>query len=242
MSAELQRPEAEGTNVRPRLLWPMAALLVLFFVWLRVQYIFEMSPFNRFMARLIPTALLLLSFLIWWLRDRRYSWAVRGLVVALTLGLLAAADAVSDPTVNFVNLVLDGLPFVFAAGLAVLFILSGHSTRSQVFAYAATTAVVFGAMTLIRWDGLDGQQVGSYSWRWTPTAETRFLTERQQGDSAPGPSAEAREIALQPGDWAGFRGGEREGSVLADPWATGLQSRPDCCGNTASGQPGRACQ
>jgi outer membrane protein assembly factor BamB len=85
------------------------------------------------------------------------------------------------------------------------------------------------AWTLVRVDGMDGSLNADFSWRWTPTSEERFL------DSAGRPSertgaAKPTEIdlpsELQPGDWPGFRGADRDGRASGVTFDSDWGSHP----------------
>src|SRR5262249_16455836 len=75
--------------------------------------------------------------------------------------------------------------------------------------------------------GVNGNMQSDIRWRWSTTPEDLYLAERARGD---GPEARepdpARDAAvLQPGDWPGFRGPDRDGAGrgvrLATDWAAG---------------------
>src|SRR5438477_134800 len=54
------------------------------------------------------------------------------------------------------------------------------SGLQPVLTIAVGSLLAWGYFTLIRLDGITGQLKGQQSWRWTETAEARFLKERQK--------------------------------------------------------------
>ncbi|HVJ67984.1 MAG TPA: PQQ-binding-like beta-propeller repeat protein, partial [Caulifigura sp.] len=197
-------------------LWPLAALLIAHYAFVQTTYTVEMAMFTRFMSRLASTLLVLIVFLVWWLRNRNFRWSDRLLAMAMLAAGIAVADVAGDPTINLFGLLLVAVPLALALGIALLYVVRGRPMWIHRLGFAAIMIAVFGLALLVRWDGLDGRQQGHYSWRWTPTGEQKFMAERSDSTSTAMP-APAREVALQPGDWAGFRGGEKDGAALSGP-------------------------
>ena len=69
--------------------------------------------------------------------------------------------------------------------------------------------LTWGAFLCLRFDGLDGSLQGTMSLRWSPRGEDKFLA--AQGSI--GTTKGAAVVKLQPGDWPGFRGPERDGRL-----------------------------
>ena len=70
----------------------------------------------------------------------------------------------------------------------------------------------WGYFTLVRLDGVDGSINANLVYRWMPTPEDKFLAEAAQKKSAPpvANTATAERLELEPGDWPGFRGPDRD--------------------------------
>jgi outer membrane protein assembly factor BamB len=103
--------------------------------------------------------------------------------------------------------------------LVVSFFLSWPIRRAGL---VVALLLTLGYYTLLRLEGLTGSFTPQMSWRWTPTAEDKLLAEiasRKQAEAAPAKGA----VAVQPGDWPGFRGPDRDGRCagvrLATDWA-----------------------
>ena len=113
-----------------------------------------------------------------------------------------------------------------------------------------------GALTLVRTDGITGDAIADFEWRWTPTAEQRLLARTTENlspsrpapaDDAPGtipPSVEGTVIPAQPAtaitdaapalsehglmrvEWPGFRGSARDSVVRGARIETDWASNP----------------
>jgi outer membrane protein assembly factor BamB len=71
----------------------------------------------------------------------------------------------------------------------------------------------WGWMPLVRLNGLSGDLIPEYHWRWTPTPEQMFLSEHSDPDADTSSAFGTSTVRLQPGDWPGFRGPKRDGIV-----------------------------
>jgi outer membrane protein assembly factor BamB len=215
-SAPIAVESSSSVSAGRRRLWPLALVLLAHYAVVQTAIALDLTQFQRFVTRLASTFVLLLIFLVWWLRSSGFRWGDRLLVVGLIIAGIAVADVVGDPSINFFGLLLDVVPIVLALSLALLHFLGNRPVAVQRQAFVAAVVAVFGVACLIRWEGVDSRQQGSYSWRWTPTAEQSFLAgrgEQHSGEIAtPQPN---RIVALQAGDWAGFRGGDKEGAALS---------------------------
>lgn len=198
---------------RPRTrFWPALVVVALFWAFLYAHYNYELAMFTRFISRMIALGVLVLGMLIWWFTNRGISLRDRFLAIGLVIISTVVAGLVCDASVDAVAILLTALPIVFTAWVAWLFFSQNASLAVQRLGFCAVTVLPFVYMTLVRWEGLDGRQRPQFSWRWTPTAEQLFLKGRDTAntESTPG-STEAWE--MQPGDWAEFRGGQRDGVV-----------------------------
>lgn len=143
---------------RPLRLWP--AIVVLAFFWcfvLSVTYT-EMAMFPRFILRSIVHLFLLLFFLAWWGLCRHFSLWDRLLAVAIVLATSISAALITDRSVNLGVLWMIGLPYVFTLGTIWLALNRKRSLRWKKVGFAGLNLLVFGCLTLVRWDGLDGRQ------------------------------------------------------------------------------------
>ena len=95
--------------------------------------------------------------------------------------------------------------------------------------------LTWGYFTLIRLDGIDGTMTATLQWRWAPKAEDKYQAEAA-GKPAPA-AAPAEAVTLQPGDWPGFRGPERDGRLHGRPHRDRLDPAPAATDLAASRRP-----
>jgi outer membrane protein assembly factor BamB len=89
----------------------------------------------------------------------------------------------------------------------------------------AVLLLVWVPFGLTRLDGLRGEGEPQLRWAWIPTPESLYLAGRARGNlQAADPSREP--LRLQPGDWPGFRGPERDGAVHGVRIATDWDANP----------------
>ncbi|HEY2761885.1 MAG TPA: PQQ-binding-like beta-propeller repeat protein, partial [Pirellulales bacterium] len=104
------------------------------------------------------------------------------------------------------------------------------SPMAQRLGLCALIVATFGLFDLVRWDGLYGNQRSAFAWRWVPTAEEEFLSIHQQASDKPALDAaslnQAKPLTLQPGDWAEFRGPNRDSQVHGVKLATDWKTQP----------------
>jgi outer membrane protein assembly factor BamB len=191
-------------------------MLTVFWAFLYANYNFELAMFSRFMSRMIAYGLLLLAFLTWWLTRRQIRLRDRLLAVAVVVLLTLVAGFLSDKSVGPLALFMTALPFVFTAWTLWILVARGFSPRIQRLGFCTTIAATVGFFGLLRWEGLYGNQIPEFNWRWRPTAEERFLAEHAAESATTSPDRSAippRPWTLQPGDWLEFRGANRDGVV-----------------------------
>jgi outer membrane protein assembly factor BamB len=204
-------------------------LLSLFWGFLYVHYTYELAMFSRFISRVIAHGILLVGFLGWWFTRRLVSLRDRFLAVGVWLLTSAIAGLLADQTVTVVGPLLFGFPFAFTVWTAWVLVSRNQPRPIQRLGFCAAIAATTSVFALVRWDGLYGDQVPQFSWRWTPTAEELFM-ESRGGEAAALARAKtalgSRAWTLQPGDWPGFRGANRDGVVRGVELETNWTDEP----------------
>ncbi len=206
-------PETKPSRTPIKLAVPTLFLIV-FWVVTEVSYRLEMGMFYRFVTRMITLLVLLLFFLGWGLTRRHFTWAQRGLALAIIVGTMTVAGVCGHPATGTFATGMIGLPFVLTLSVLWLWWTRYRTARVELTGIGVFAVLVFGVVALLRWDGLDGRQRAELSWRWTPSPEERFLQQGVQRTVIPAkdPRPQLEETS---GDWTSFRGGERE-SVVKD--------------------------
>jgi hypothetical protein len=187
----------------------------------------EMPFFFRFLFGIADAALLTLPYVIWWWANRRIPLADRAYGFVLIVAGGAVAGLVCHPSLAGWGLLMSGVPIVLTIWSAWLLLV--RVTGLSWFHLGSVAAVLLGwaPFTLVRMEGLNSELQADLHWRWTPTAEEKFLAERQSADAAtPALSSSTSALIALPGDWTGFRGPERDGVIRGVEIATDWNSRP----------------
>jgi len=198
---------------KPLRLWPGVTIVALQLIALYAPgYLAPGSP-AQFFGMMGSFTLGTLLLLIWWLFLSRARWIDRLGGLALLIGAHAATIVLADPSAKMVTMV-PGIPWLCAAFVASLFF-----GRRRVTVVAVLLASL--GWTLVRTDGVTGTMGADFAWRWSATAEERFLaSDAVVVPAAAGIGVETVETAA----WPGFRGPARD-SVLA-----GVTIDPDWSG------------
>jgi outer membrane protein assembly factor BamB len=103
------------------------------------------------------------------------------------------------------------LPIVATLWTLAVLVTRSASRGVQIASLVAAMVVAWGWMPLVRFNGLVGNTVPEYHWRWTPTPEEQFLAQRSQ--DRPNATEMNRHVKSGPHDWPAFRGPNRDGVV-----------------------------
>lgn len=195
---------------RPPRYWPGVVLVAAYWIFELFCRRLELSMFALFFSRMGVLALLILCFSIWWLTNRRIGRRERWFAAAVIL--VGAAVAIPLSTMGLWVIAI-GLPYVFTVGLVWLIVSKRASPRLRRWGLWAAVWVVWGCLSLLRVDGLSGDQQSDIHWRWEPTAEELFLRERKDATPDAPSQATATVVEWVAGDWPQFRGLNRDGRV-----------------------------
>ncbi len=220
---------AKPSPIRQPRLWPAIALVVAY--WCVVGFmklvtnktLFPEDVFSQlqqFLISFYSPMLLALGILVWWLGFSRLPWAERLISLALLIAGGILAKLVADKSMAFV-LLMNGIPVAITAVVAAMVVARG-SSQQRLATIAAASVLAWGYFSLLRFDGVTGQLKGQRSWRWTETAEDRFLKERMKTAANGSPADDsitthqalpATDLVATPADWTGFRGPNRDSHV-----------------------------
>lgn len=216
------------TSTTPRLrLWPGIVLVVLMWLVIRGTGWVASNPMAQFMAMVFGPYIAAVAIAIWWLFFSRANWTDRLLALGLCIGAGIAVFFLCHPSYHM-GLVLYGLPVVLTAWVAWLVVAVFLGRGLRLAGLLLVIALSWGYQTLIRFDGVDGAFNPDLAWRWSPTAEDRFLAEKTAEEPvSPVPAVgEAPVLVLGPGDWPGFRGPDRDGRLRGVRVATDWKTTP----------------
>jgi outer membrane protein assembly factor BamB len=225
---------ANNSSDRKPRLWPAIALVAAY--WLVVGFmklvtiktLFPEDVFTQlvhFLVAFYSPMLLAVGILIWWLGFSRLPWSERLIGLGLLIGGGILARLVADKSMAF-GLLMNGIPAAITAAVAAMLVVNMAIARASSKARLATLAIAsvlaWGYFTLIRLDGITGQLKGQQSWRWTETAEDRFLKQRTQQSGKVARADDSQltahnspltPLVATPADWPQFRGPRRDGNV-----------------------------
>jgi outer membrane protein assembly factor BamB len=227
-------PKAEKkpalTSSAPRL-WPAAALAVVFWIAWSYGKFGTTNQFAQFMTMFWAPIVLTLGLIVWWLFFSRLPWVSRLWGVGSQVFCFLVAYLLSHKSVNWMGLMMYGLPISLSAAVVWLLSTGGARTLAGWAGLVVIGLVTLGYSDLIRIDGITGDLVAERSWRWTATAEDRFLAEQKKRQAAEKPAAAPAATVIaalvaEPGDWTDFRGPARDGHVRGVSISTDWKAQP----------------
>ncbi|HVX61179.1 MAG TPA: PQQ-binding-like beta-propeller repeat protein [Pirellulales bacterium] len=210
-------------------LWPGIAVVVALWavrIWGNTG---EASRTKFFVAFIIAPLAATVGLLMWWLLFSRVRWSDRALLVGVYAALAAATVAICGEDFPPMALMLYALPAVASAWVGWLTVSTWMAWPWRRTLLIGALTLTFGAFTLLRVDGMDGAFRSTFNWRWTPTPEETLLADLSRSPEPASPTVTeyvADEIELQPGDWPGFRGANRDGRVIGIAIATDWKQTP----------------
>jgi outer membrane protein assembly factor BamB len=210
--------------MRPRL-WPAVVLVGLFWSYDLILRWLEAEMFTRFLSLLGAVGLLTLLFTVWWLFNRRIARADRWTCLGVAV-FGGVASGLLSSKVGVMAWLLMSLPWVITTWTVWLLSARNASPRARRLGVMTVLVLTWSSFLLIRFEGLTGDGQTVMHWRWTPDNEDLFRAEREQRKSRTAVVAPITELIVQPGDWPGFRGPERDGVVRGLTIATDWQAPP----------------
>jgi outer membrane protein assembly factor BamB len=227
----------ERTPRKPLRLWPGVVAVVL--LWLARFGLKAVVPgFAGFQLAMMWALGGVLAVVLWWAFFSRTPWFERlGIIVLMIVGLFGAWHLKHESMgpLWLIGYAVPGLCLALVAGAAASRRLPDGPRRATM---GATILLACGVWTLVRTEGISGDHVAKFAWRWTKTPEEKVMA--QAGDApvapvapAPAPAATAAPkeqlmpraadkptavsrapAATKPrADWPGFRGPQRDGIV-----------------------------
>ena len=201
-------PTADRSAPRPRL-WPPAAIVVVF--WLVRQTAGALWPgtFVHFLTFFWGPIVAGVAVTVWILGFSRLPRRERFVSPAFLIAGGLAAFPLVDVSMRMA-LLLIAWPWVLTVAAAWWAATQRAGSRRRQVGLAVLATAVWACGALVRLEGLGGDLAPSFAWRWTPTAEERFLSERRV---APDAAGSTDSLVVGPNDWPEFRGPRRDGVV-----------------------------
>jgi len=228
---------------QPLRLWPGVAAVTL--QWLGMFVVPLFTPQFGGTGILVGVGAGLLV-LLWWLFFSRAPWSERlGAIVLIVISVAIAKRLVHPSIANGMMgfmVYLYSVPVMSLALVAWAAASRAFSIAGRRASFAAAMLLAFMALMLVRTNGVTGDAMSDFEWRWTPTAEERLLARAEAIPTKPvvsetnKPALSAPEVprvegpALsEPGltrvegaasepeparvEWSGFRGPARDSVV-----------------------------
>lgn len=229
-SAESSSTPAPAKTTWPAVrLWPAIAIVIALWAVRLWGHTGEASRAKFFFAFIITPLAATVGLLLWWLLFSRVRWSDRALIIGVFAALAAAAVAICGEDFPLMALILYALPVVGSAWVGWLIVSPWMAWPLRRSLLIGTLTLAFGLFTLLRVDGMDGAFRSTFNWRWTPTPEERLLADLSRSPEPSSPPVTENvdeEMELQPGDWPGFRGANRDGRVTGVAIATDWKQTP----------------
>ena len=191
---------------KPLRLWPGVTAVAL--QWLGMFVLPAVAPEQGGIAVIAGIAGALVV-LLWWLFFSRAACVERLGALLVMAVALAAISPVVHPSIS--NGMMGFMRFIYGAPLLSLGLVAGAaagrglSTGRRRAAMAAAMLAACALLTLVRTNGISGDAVSDFEWRWTPTAEERLLARPAEEPVAfpPAPAVETPpEAAVATGEEA----------------------------------------
>jgi outer membrane protein assembly factor BamB len=207
---------------KPRRLrvWPGVVLIVLQLGLITLPGWIAPASMFHIMSLFWGPTLIALGVIIWWLLFSGLSLFDRCFFLGAFIGCGVGAFFLCDPSLQQA---LQIYPLPVATSAWVLWLLVTPFLRWQVrrLGLAVVLVLAWGWYTLVRADGITGSFSAEFAWRWSPTAEQIFLLQHKAAAGA-----QDETVSLQPGDWPGFRGPQRDGRLAGVKIGTDWANHP----------------
>jgi outer membrane protein assembly factor BamB len=217
---------AAPTSQKPLRLWPGVALVVL--QWL-VRFVGPVVAPEAVPWAVQGAFLGGVLIVLWWLFFSRAPWLERLGAVALMVLALVATPYVLHETMAKAGMgwmfYIYAVPVLSLALVVWAAISRRLATGPRWAAMAAAIFLACGMWALVRTGGVDGTFDWDFAWRWSETAEERFLA-RAGDEPAASPAMDLASPALEEAEWPGFRGPGRDGVVRGVRIATDWSASP----------------
>jgi outer membrane protein assembly factor BamB len=214
----------ERHTALPRV-WPAVLIVAAFWAWRWYLGVSDQTLLHLFLGILAGTSLLALVFLVWWSLDRRGRRRQRLVPILAFVCLGVIAGFVSRKTLGPMSLFLVAVPWVFTAWALWALVSRRFDPATRRTGLLVAIALAWGVCSLLRMNGLSGQGKMEVSWRWSQTAEDRYLAARTSVKKAQ-PSSSTMPVAARVEDWSEFRGPARDGVVRGVRIGTDWNANP----------------
>jgi len=224
----MNKSTALTTQPKGLRLWPGIVIMALYWANIQISNWIWPGEMIQIQMMMFGGMICLALFLIWWVFFSRIPWMDRiGILVAcVTIG--AIANWLAHPSYKNGFFFFFAPPVVMSVWVGWLLISQKLSWTSRRAGLIFAFLITFGVYTLIRHEGTDGYFAQKLALRWTPTAEEEYLARSGHSNKSETTVANesAKSLSLQPGDWSGFRGPNRDSRLTGVLINTNWNEKP----------------
>jgi outer membrane protein assembly factor BamB len=240
-------------NRKPPLrLWP-GVIAVVLLVLTKYGWKAAVPGFKGFAQGMQASFICAVLVILWWLFFSRAPWSERLGGFGLMIAALGAAWGLKHESMGPFFLFVYAVPLLCVALVAWAVATRGLADGPRRATMVATVVAVCGVWTLLRTEGISGDHVAKFAWRWSLTGEEKLQALGVEAPVGPRPvvpspaapsgapmaapsarpSAGASEPPAAPApvveagtEWPGFRGPHRDGVVRGVRIATDWSASP----------------
>jgi len=211
-----------ATARKPLRLWPGVVAVTL--LWLARFGIKEVVPgFQGFAWSAQGGLAGAAAVVAWWLLFSRAAWRERVGALVVMIVSLGAAWLVRDASMGLFWLFAYAVPVLCLAFVMWAVATRGLADGPRSATMVATIVLACGVWTLLRAEGISGDHVASFAWRWTRSPEEKVLA---QAGAEPMAVPQVAPATKAGADWPGFRGSQRDSVVRGVRVATDWSASP----------------
>lgn len=213
------------TNAARIRLWPALLLVAVgVFCVFALPALFTRTLLH-FLGMTAGPLLCVLGLLVWWMVGSRVRGSYRWVPVVLFLAGLVGVPVLLHPPEVIPLAVVYGAPAVALLWVTWLVLSTPLSMSERLPGVVVAVVVGWAAFALVRIDGTDADMVPELRFRFAKTAEQLTEEERARRASGPPPAVSVA-VSVTPGDWAEFRGPNRDGRVVGTTIRTNWDANP----------------
>ncbi|HWA98565.1 MAG TPA: hypothetical protein VG713_08730, partial [Pirellulales bacterium] len=179
----------DSVVVRPVRYWPGVLLVGAYWAYMAVSQFVEMPIYARFFVRVAVTLALLVLITAWWLLNLRVPLGERFLAWLALVSATVVAALLAHPSTGVFGILFAAMPVMITAWLAWLLWSQRWSLRWRRGGLVVVLALAMAPYLLTRSEGITGEGSPELAWRWSETAEDKYLAERatqsERADLAP---------------------------------------------------------
>lgn len=228
-------PTGKQTPQKHLRLWPAIVLVVLQLLF-RFGVKAAVPGIRGFGFAVMGSLAITLALVVWWLFFSRARWSERLGGLALVVAALGATWLLKHDSMWLPWLFAYAIPLLCLAFVTWAVATSRLPDRVRRATMVATILIACGAWLFVRQDGINGDHVATFGWRWAASSEERLLAQTTEEPST-SPAAPAVAASVTPlatpsasatpetpktpsaapstarAEWPGFRGSGRDGIV-----------------------------